>query len=83
MRKLFSNDGVQSGHGGSTVIASPYSTEFKLISCKSKWRRTVTISSVENDLRNLVNAEFHVHVITLLDLHISFLLKFVEYGGHL
>src|SRR5690606_1873197 len=78
--ELLSNDQIEYRKRGRTVIASTHGAEFKLVPCKGERRCAVAVCRIKNNLRNLCDSELHIHVIALLDLHISFALEFIEYS---
>src|SRR5262249_17312229 len=60
-----------------------YSAELELVTGEGKRRSPVAVGCVENDLGDLIDTEFHIHVVALLDLDVTFFFEFVENGSHL
>src|SRR5690606_23738855 len=81
--QLVGDDQVQCRHGRSAVVARPHGTELELISCKGKWRRTVSVGVVEDDLRDVIYAQLHVHVVSFLNADIALAFELVKDIRHL
>ena len=51
--QCFSHGTVQRYHSRCTVSLAAYGTELESVTCKSEWRRAVTVGIVDEQLRNL------------------------------
>ena len=80
---MLGHDGVECRHRYAHIGIATHGPVFKFIARKGKRGRPVAVGIVENDLGDLIDTEFHVHVVALLYLDISVVFELVEYGRHL
>ena len=74
---------VQHRHGVGAIGGTTHGTELKLVAREGKRRGAVAVGVVQQNRRNLVNAELHVHIVALVELDIAAFLQFIEHAGHL
>src|SRR6478735_3787619 len=76
--KSISYDSVKNSHWPRRVSRRTYRAELKLVTSEGKRRSTVTVCVIKDKLRNTVDTQFHVKVISFRDLHITIVLKFFK-----